>query len=144
MKISAKGKYGLKAMIDLALNSNGNSVSLKSIAERQSIPEAYLEQLIAHLKKANLVNSIRGVNGGYFLAKQSKDITVGEILKALEGSMALVGCIDDSITCDEKNKCISRIVWEKIQTGINQAIDNFTLEDLIAEFENNNNKEMQL
>lgn len=144
MKISTKGKYGLKAMIDLALNSNsnGSSVSLKSIAERQNIPEAYLEQLISYLKKANLVNSVRGASGGYFLAKQPKDITVGEILKTLEGSMVLVGCVDGSISCDEKNQCISRIVWEKIQTGINQAIDNFTLEDLILEFKNNKDKEM--
>lgn len=144
LKISTKGRYGLKAMIDLALNSNGNSVSLKNIAERQSIPEAYLEQLIPYLKKASLVESVRGANGGYLLAKQPKDITVGEILKALEGSMALVGCVDNSISCGEKSECISRIVWEKIQVGINQAIDNFTLEALIEEFKNNKNREMQL
>lgn len=125
-------------MIDLAINNNGKSVSLKNIAERQGISETYLEQLIPNLKKANLVKSVRGAQGGYLLAHEPKDITVGQILRALEGSMAPVGCVDNSIICGEKNECISRIVWEKIQEGISQAIDDFTLEDLISKCESNN------
>lgn len=138
MKISTKGRYGLKAMIDLAINNTGKSISLKSIANRQGISETYLEQLIQYLRKADLVKSIRGVQGGYILSREPKYITVGQILRALEGSMAPVGCVDNSILCDNKDECISRIVWEKIQESINQAIDNFTLEELISKCQSNN------
>ncbi len=138
MKISTKGRYGLRAMIDLAMNNDGESITLKSIAKRQNISETYLEQLIPHLKKAKLVVSVRGAKGGYTLARAPKDITLGEILKALEGSMAPVACVDNSIKCDDKDICISRIVWEKIQDGINKAIDSFTLEELISKVKQNN------
>lgn len=136
MKISTKGRYGLKAVIDLALNDSQKSVTIKSIAERQNISETYLEQLIPNLKKAGIVKSVRGAQGGYFLSREPKDITVGQILRALEGSLALVGCVDNSIECNGKDECISRIVWEKIQKSIDNTIDNITLEELIQEFKN--------
>ena len=87
MKLSTKGRYGLSAMIDLAVYSENEAVSLNSIAERQHISEGYLEQLMAKLKKAGLVTSIRGASGGYYLAKPASEISVGDILRALEGSL---------------------------------------------------------
>lgn len=138
MKISTKGRYGLKVMIDLAIYSNGESITLKSIAERQGISETYLEQLVPHLKKAKLIKSVRGAQGGYLLGAELNNITVGQILRALEGSMAPVGCLDNTILCDDKNLCISRIVWEKIQDSVNNTIDTLTLKDLISEFKENN------
>lgn len=137
MKISTKGRYGLRAMIHLAIYSDGENITLKNIAERQGISETYLEQLIPNLRKADLVKSVRGAQGGYLLAHEPKDITVGQILRALEGSMAPVACVDN-IVCEDKDACISRIVWKKIQDGINEAIDSFTLEDLISEYRENN------
>jgi Rrf2 family protein len=140
MKISTKGRYGLRAMIDLAMNSEGESITLKSIADRQGISETYLEQLIPSLRKAGLVKSVRGAQGGYLLAKEPKDISVGQILRALEGSMAPVACVEDHSLCDGNNACVSRIVWERIQQGINNAIDSISLLDLIAENKEENNK----
>lgn len=137
MKISTKGRYGLRAMIHLAIYSDGENITLRNIAEKQGISETYLEQLIPNLRKADLVKSVRGAQGGYLLAHEPKDITVGQILRALEGSMAPVACVDN-IICEDKDACISRIVWKKIQDGINEAIDSFTLEDLISEYRENN------
>ena len=97
MKISTKGRYGLKAMIDIAVYATENQTTLKNIALRQDISEAYLEQLVANLKKAGLVKSTRGAKGGYVLAKDAKEIKVGTILRALEGSLSPVDC--------EKNGC---------------------------------------
>lgn len=123
-------------MIHLAIYSDGENITLKSIAEKQGISETYLEQLIPSLRKADLVKSVRGAQGGYFLAHEAKNITVGQILRALEGSMAPVACVDN-IVCEDKDACISRIVWKKIQNAINEAIDTFTLEDLISEYREN-------
>lgn len=140
MKISTKGRYGLRAMIDLAVNSEGESITLKSIADRQGISETYLEQLIPSLRKAGLVKSVRGAQGGYLLAKEPGNISVGEILRALEGSMAPVACVDDHSICDGNSGCVSRIVWERIQQGINNAIDSLSLYDLTLEYKDDNNK----
>ena len=90
MKISTRGRYGLKAMVDIAANSQSGCVSLKSIAERTNLSESYLEQLIAPIKKAGLVKSVRGANGGYTLAKTPQEISVGDILRVVEGPLELV------------------------------------------------------
>ena len=92
MKLSTKGRYGLRAFIDLAVWGENEPISLTSIAERQDISVSYLEQLMAKLKKAGLVNSIRGVNGGYVIAKPAEEISVGDVLRALEGDLAPVEC----------------------------------------------------
>ena len=133
MKISTKGRYGLRAIIDLALNSHGEHVSLVSIAERQDISKNYLEQVFSTLRKAGIVTSIKGAQGGYELAMDPASITVGEILRALEGSLSLA---DDSNDM-EKNKierCIQKNVWKRIDESVNHVIDNMTLEDLINEY----------
>lgn len=136
MKLSTKGRYGVKAMLDLALHSIEGQISLKSIAERQEISENYLEQLFAVLRKAGLVKSIRGSQGGYMLADAPENITVGAILRALEGSLAPVDCVteDHSEKCNRAEACVTRIVWEKIRDGVNSVVDSISLMDLMDEY----------
>lgn len=136
MRISTKGRYGLRAMIDLALNAEQGHVSLKSIADRQDISESYLEQLILNLKKSGLVTSIRGAQGGYMLGRHPKLISVGEILRALEGSLAPVECLDnpEESDCGRSNFCVQRVIWEKIQDSINKVVDSITLEDIVEDY----------
>lgn len=135
MRLSTKGRYGLRAMLDLALNSTTDVVSIKSISERQGISENYLEQIIATLKKAKFVKSTRGAKGGYSLNKEAKDISVGDILRALEGDLNPVDCIavNEDKACDESEMCVTKYVWKKISQSINDVVDHITLEDLIRE-----------
>ncbi|MCX7748045.1 MAG: Rrf2 family transcriptional regulator [Clostridia bacterium] len=136
MKLSTKGRYGVKAILDLALNDSQGQVSLKSIAERQNISENYLEQLFALLRKAGIVNSVRGAQGGYVLAKQPDEITVGSVLRALEGSLAPVDCVVESEVhkCERAEGCVTKIVWEKIRDCVNGVVDSIYLQDLIEEY----------
>lgn len=136
MKLSTKGRYGLRAVLDLALNSENETVALSSIAERQSISISYLEQLIAKLKKAGIVNSIRGAQGGYVLAKPSDQISVGDILRALEGDLNPVDCaevIGGEATCSGSDLCVTKYVWKRISDSINQTVDEIKLSELVAE-----------
>ena len=94
MKLSTKGRYGLRAAVDLALFSKEGPISISTIAAREGLSESYLEQLFAKLKKAGLISSIRGINGGYQLAKPAGEISVGDVLRALEGEMVVVDCPD--------------------------------------------------
>ena len=111
MKISTKGKYGLRAMIDLAQYSEQEAVSISSIAQRQKISESYLEQLVAKLKKAGLVISIRGAAGGYRLARPASDISVGDVLRALEGDVRAVICTAQTEEgCEGEELCVTKYV----------------------------------
>lgn len=146
MRISTRGRYGLKAMIDLAVNSENEScVCLKSIAERQNISENYLEQLMAALKKADFVKSIRGAQGGYILNKNPNNISVGDLLRVLEGSINVVDCEsnrkNESCTTESCSKCVTKTVWEKINDSIAEAADSITLAELVSDYKNIN-KEM--
>lgn len=133
MKISTKGRYGLKAMIDLALYSDSeNSITLKSISERQGVSERYLEQIFSALRKNDLVKSIKGPQGGYMLSDEASKITVGKILRALEGDISIV-----SLEEEDNNKidrCIRENVWTKINQAIDEIVDSITLEDLVWEY----------
>lgn len=143
MKLSTKGRYGLKAMLDLAVHNNEGQVVLKSIAERQGLSESYLEQLFAVLKKAGLVKSIRGSQGGYTLGEDPDKISVGDILRSLEGSMAPTDCVSENCEvhhCDNSDRCVTRGVWEKIRDGINSIIDNITLQELVEDYNKNQDK----
>ncbi len=132
MKISTKGRYALRLMIDLAMNSNGKPVSLKDVAQRQGISDKYLEQIISVLHKAGYVRSVRGAQGGYLLRKVPEEYTVGMILRLTEGSLAPVSCIeDDEIVCDHADACVTAIVYKKINDAVNGVVDNITLADLI-------------
>lgn len=144
MKLSTKGRYGLKAMFDLALHNGDGPISLKSIAERQKISDHYLEQLIASLRKAGLVKSVRGAQGGYMLADVPSKITVGDIIRILEGPLGLSDCVleGDPADCDNANYCVTRVVWKKIQTSISEVVDSITLQDMLDDYEKiGNNKE---
>ncbi len=135
MKLSTKGRYGLRAIIDLAANSETEAVSISSIAARQSLSEGYLEQLMAKLKKSGLIKSIRGAQGGYMLAMPAQDISVGDILRSLEGELSPVQCpaLEAENACSEADCCVTKYVWRRIRDSINDAVDEIKLSDLVSE-----------
>ena len=139
MKLSTKGKYGLKAIFELSLNANEGPMPLNMIASRQKIPEQYLEQIFSTLKKSKLITSVRGAQGGYLLNKQPEEITVGDILTILEGPVALSQCIIDEGACENANDCSTRLVWEKLKKGIEDVLNSITLQDMIDDYNNKNN-----
>lgn len=129
MRISTKGRYALRLMVDLATNCSGDPVRLKDVARRQNISEKYLEQIISVLNKAGYVRSIRGPQGGYLLQKAPREYTVGMILRLTEGSLAPVECTESG--CDREENCVTRKLWERLNDAINGVVDNITLEDLL-------------
>ena len=132
MKISTKGRYALRLMMDLAENNSGSPISLKDVATRQDISDKYLEQIISILNKAGYVRSVRGAQGGYMLKMEPQNYTVGMILRQTEGSLAPVACIeDDEIVCDRQQQCVTSIVYKKINDAISGVVDNITLQDLV-------------
>ncbi len=135
MKLSTKGRYGLSAMIDLAVNSQDDVVSMQSIARRQQISEHYLEQLLSRLRKAALVTSARGAFGGYRLARPAEEISVGDVLRALEGNLDAVTChgYDADGGCDDADFCVTKAVWKRINDGIAHAVDTMMLSELAEE-----------
>ena len=134
MKLSTKGRYGLKAMFDLALNDGSGPISLTSISQRQGISIHYLEQLVSPLRKAGLLKSVRGAQGGYLLAKQPRDISVREILELLEGPLAPAACvIEGESSCDHSDFCASRMIYDRIYASINEVVDNISLQDMLDE-----------
>ncbi len=137
MKVSTKGRYGLRAIVDLAVNDGDGQVSLKSVAERQGLSENYLEQLFSSLKKSGLVKSVRGAQGGYMLAKPADNISVGDVLRSLEGTLCPVDCIDleSPINCDRADLCVTATVWAKLRDKINEVVDSISIADLVLEFE---------
>lgn len=142
LKLSTKGRYGLRAFIDLAVCGESQPVSLASIAQRQEISVSYLEQLMAKLKKAGLVRSVRGVNGGYSIARPADEISVGDVLRALEGDLAPVECAgignDSKVHCSASSQCVSKIVWKRINDSINDTVDNIYIGELVRESKTTN------
>ena len=128
MKLSTKGRYGLRAMIDLARYSEKEPVSLSSIAERQYLSEGYLEQLVAMLKKAGLVAGIRGAQGGYVLAKVPSDISVGDILEPVR-----CAAFYSEEGCQAADGCVTKYVWQKINDSINDTVNHIMLDELVRE-----------
>ncbi len=135
MKISTKGRYGLRLMLDLAIHYGEGPIPLKEIAERQNISEKYLEQIIMQLNRSGMVHSTRGSQGGYSLANLPEKITVGMVLRVMEGSLAPVDCLTGNApACGRQESCITLHVWKKLMTAIEDAVDNITLDDLIKEY----------
>ncbi len=133
MKISTKGRYAIKVMLDLARNNTGEYVKVKDIAARQDISEKYLEQIIAVLNKAGYVKSVRGAQGGYMLAKPPEEYTVGMVLRLMEGSIAPVACAESDYTdCNKCDTCETLDVWKELYHAINQVVDGVTIADLAA------------
>lgn len=132
MKISTKGRYAIRLMLDIALNDNGQPVRIKDISKRQGISDKYLEQIISVLNKAGYVKSIRGPQGGYTLAKKPKEYTVGMILRLTEGSLAPVSCLEfEENDCPRQDQCVTLELWKKIDDAVKDVVDNVTLEDLV-------------
>ena len=133
MKLSTKGRYGVKAMVDLAIHYSGSPVSIKSISQRQNISEYYLEQLFSSLRKAKLIKSIRGAQGGYILNRQPEDITVSDIIEVLEGPIEISDCLD-GVTCNNVDCCATRLLWKKIKTSIDEVTNSVTLKDIVEDY----------
>lgn len=139
MKLSTKGRYGVKAMVDLAIHYGESPISIKSISQRQGISEYYLEQLFSALRKAKLIKSIRGAQGGYVLNKLPEEITVADIMEVLEGPIEISDCVEGT-TCNNGNCCATRIVWQKIKTSIEDVTTSVTLKDIVNDYNEINNK----
>ena len=135
MKLSTKGRYGLRAMIDLASHEEEGAVSIASISERQNISESYLEQLVRPLRKAGFIESVRGAGGGYVLAKPADSISVGDVLRVLEGGLEAVTCsVNEGLGgCDAADFCVTRFVWQRINEGITNAVDSISLGELVQQ-----------
>lgn len=132
MKISTKGRYALRVMLELAKNVEEKPVSVKEMAARQDISDKYLEQIISMLNKAGYVKSIRGPQGGYHLTKKPEEYTVGMILRTIVGSLAPVECLEYEVnTCERKEFCPTLKVWEKLYAAINDVVDSITLQDIL-------------
>lgn len=134
MKLTTRGRYGLRAVLDLAVNTDDEAVALSQIAERQGISMNYLEQLVAKLKKSGIVHGIRGAQGGYVLAMPAEEISVGDILRALEGDLIPVDCSElnnDDTPCSNSDICVTKYVWKRISDSINDAVDGIMLSDLV-------------
>lgn len=132
MKISTKGRYAVRVMLDLALHNTGECIKVKDIAGRQGISEKYLEQIIAVLNKAGYVKSVRGAQGGYKISKDPKEYTVGMILRLTEGSLAPVACLDaNADECSRIDTCETLQIWKELYAAINNVVDNITIADLV-------------
>lgn len=131
MKISTKGRYALRLMIDLAQYNTGEYITLKDISRRQDISIKYLEQIVSLLSKAGLLSSVRGPQGGYKLRKTAQEYTVGDILRVTEGSLAPVACLDTAeADCNRLVACVTREFWQGLEQVVNNYVDSITLADL--------------
>lgn len=135
MQISTRGRYGLRAMVDLAMQANHGPLALRVIAERQGLSDSYLEQVFNSLRKAGLVSAVRGAQGGYELSRPADQITVGQVLRALEGSLAPVHCVDEDSpknpACSREKACITRSFWKELRDVINNFLGQTTLQNLV-------------
>lgn len=133
MRISTKGRYAVRVMLDLATNNKGEYIKVKDIARRQEISDKYLEQIISILNKAGYVKSVRGAQGGYKIAKDPKTYTIGMILRLTEGSLSPVACLDDEVNeCEHCDTCETLQVWKDLADAIYDVVDNVTIADLAA------------
>lgn len=138
MKISARGRYALRFMVDLAEHDEGKYIALKEISKRQEISIKYLEQIVVLLSKAGYVKSVRGSQGGYRLAKSADQYTVGEILRLIEGPLAPVACLEDEHNqCERRGSCSTIKFWEGLYQVVNQYVDSVTLESLVQDHRKN-------
>lgn len=131
MKLSTRGRYGARLLMDLALNAGSDPVPLKDIAKRQQVSLRYLEHLIVFLISAGIVRSTRGPKGGVSLNKSPDEIRLGEVIQVLEGSLAPVDCVDDPSVCNRSEKCAARDVWTELKTAMSGVLESVTLQDLV-------------
>ena len=133
MKISTKGRYALRMMIEFGLNPD-SCTKISQVAARQGISDKYLEQIVTLLHRAGYVRSVRGAQGGYMLTRPPEEYTVGMILRQTEGSLAPVPCVDeDAAPCDRAGQCVTLNVWKQLKDANDQVVDSVTLADLVEE-----------
>lgn len=131
MKLSTRGRYGARAMLDLALHNGEKIVLLKDIAKRQEISERYLENIMGILVSNGLATSVQGRNGGFSLTKKPSDIKLSQIIQAVEGSLSPVSCIDNPKSCKRASACVTRPIWQKLKKSIFDVLASITLEDMV-------------
>ena len=135
MKISTKGRYALRMLLDLAMHRDDGFIALKDIAERQNISKKYLEQIVPLLNRSGLLRTNRGFQGGYMLSKPASECTVGEILRLTEGSLAPITCLEQEVNeCPRQSSCITLPMWEGLYKQITDYLDNITLQKMIDDF----------
>ncbi len=132
MKLSMKGDYGIRALIDLAERCGEGQIQSKEIAERQEIPEPYLDQLLTVLRKAGFVHSRRGPQGGHTLARQPEAISLAEVINALEGSLATIGCLDGTLDCSFNGRCGQQEIWQIVTESTQQVLATTSVADLLS------------
>ena len=136
MRISTRARYGINAIYELAKNYDGQTIAIKTISKRQDIPVQYLEQLIVKLRKAGIVDSVRGAKGGYRLAKKPTDITAWDVILCLEGDFAPVHCKQfEQSGCTREELCAGKIVWERVNRSVREAVEDVTFQELIDRLE---------
>jgi Rrf2 family cysteine metabolism transcriptional repressor len=142
MKLSTKGKYGVRAVFEIARHFGKGPITIKEISERQGISFSYLEQILHKLGKAGLIESVRGPAGGYLLGRKPQDLTIGDIVRVLEGPIALSHCLEpgESGDCYQTDDCVARMVWAKVGEKIEEALDSISFQDLLQ----NQKEPMQL
>lgn len=131
MRLSTKGRYGVRALVDIALNSNGGPVLMKDIARRQDISVQYLEHLLSPLIRAGILRSVRGARGGIALAMPPREIRLSRVIEVLEGSVAPVECVDNPMLCNRSDSCVTRDVWGEIKAAVMNVLESLTIEDLV-------------
>ncbi len=132
MKISTKGRYGVRVLLELALNQNGEPTMMSTIAKNQGISRKYLHSLLTSLKAAGIVRSVRGAGGGYLLIQNPADIQVSNVLLALEGPLTPVDCVGDADFCERADLCVTREVWTKLSEAIHDLLSAITIEQLVT------------
>lgn len=135
MKLSTKGKYGVRAVVEIARRFGKGPITIKEIADRQGISFSYLEQILHKLGKAGMIESVRGPAGGYLLARKPSELTIGDIVRTLEGPIALSHCLEpgESEECSQTDACVARMVWAQVGAKIEEALDSITFEDLLQQ-----------
>ncbi len=132
MRLSTRGRYALRAMVDLALHADEGPVLRSDIAERQEISAHYIEQLFVKLRRAGFIESVKGPGGGYLLAKSAEQIKAGDIIRTVEGPIALVHCVapHQETTCHRADSCVTHLLWERLSDKVAEVLDSVTLKDL--------------
>lgn len=131
MKLSTRGRYGTRALLDIALHQNERPVLLKEVARRQEISALYLERLVAPLIAAGILRSTRGAKGGVSLARPAAEVRLSEVLRLLEGSIVAVECVEKPAVCNRSTSCVTRDIWSELQNAIEAVLDRITLQELV-------------
>ena len=135
MKLSTKGKYGVRALFEIARHFGKGPLTIREIAGRQQISLSYLEQILHRLGKAGIIESVRGPHGGYELARRPGELTIGDVVRALEGPIALSHCLEPGVSgCYQADDCVARMVWSRVGEKIEEALDSITFEQLLRQY----------